>query len=485
MSVILANSMIVAGIILQLIGLELFINKRGPRIQNYLLLILFTCIHYYFIFVYPSLAVRDLNSSVALFFVCFQCCFLLFYRVNSEQRSLTLWVGIVFAGYCVLNLIRISEYFLLSHETNDFFGTGASQAPIFTSFLILFILLTYSLAMMVNKCLLKDIGVQEEKFAKAFHSAPYAITLTRLSDGTMLDINETFTEIMGYTRDDVLGRKTMELNLWQNNDDRDAMFNALNSNGKIHEMDLHVIKKNGESVTGLLSAEIIKINGEECILASIGDITERKKAENRVKDLLAEKEIILKEVHHRIKNNMNTINSLLNIQAETIKEPAAAAALEDAGNRVQSMMVLYDQLYQSANINDVSLKDYLPALVNQIVRNFPNSQSVKVENYIDDFILDVKSVSSIGILINELLTNIMKHAFTGRADGLITVSASLDKEVVTIIVQDNGVGLPESIDFENPTGFGFSLIDMLTEQLKGTMQIERLNGARFILKFHK
>ncbi len=239
-------------------------------------------------------------------------------------------------------------------------------------------------------------------------------------------------------------------------------------------------------VYSTLKFPIHRGEGQPAYLAGFSiDITERKLAEDVIKSLLAEKDLILKEVHHRIKNNMSIIKSLLMLQAKDSKEPAAINTLNDAGNRIQSMMVLYDKLYQSPNFNEMSIKNYLPTLVDLIISNFPNSKAVRIDKNIDDFILDSMRLSTLGIIINELLTNIMKYAFADRADGLITVSALLKDNQVSIIIQDNGVGVPESVNVEKSTGFGLQLVMMLTKQLRGSIQIENVNGVKVTLKFEK
>lgn len=212
-------------------------------------------------------------------------------------------------------------------------------------------------------------------------------------------------------------------------------------------------------------------------------ITERKKSAEKIQNLLTEKEILLKEVHHRIKNNMNTVAGLMYLQLETLKEPSAIAALNDARSRVLSMMVLYDKLYCADNFNKLSLKEYLSPLVDEIINNFPNKGIVKVEKNINDLSLDAKRSSDLGIIINEILTNIMKYAFTGRDNGLITLSAMTIDNHMTITICDNGIGIPESVDIDNSTGFGLQLVHMMTKSLNGTIKIERNNGTKFILEF--
>lgn len=271
-----------------------------------------------------------------------------------------------------------------------------------------------------------------------------------------------------------------------------------NSNASVTEkgipvpLEYRIIRSDGtiRTVWGEAGDLTLDETGKPILLTGIvQDITEYKLAENKIKSLLEEKEFILKEIHHRIKNNMSTIHGLLVLQANTLNDEKAIRALEDSSRRVQSMIVLYDKLYRSADFQNIAMKDYLSDLVDEIVKNFPNSESVKIEKIIEDFTLDAKRIQSLGILINELLTNIMKYAFTGRSNGLIIVKASLkpifteNGKLVSIIIADNGSGIPNSIDFDNSTGFGLMLVAMITKQLKGNIRIERKNGTKIILEF--
>ncbi|MBA4417371.1 MAG: hypothetical protein C0392_05620 [Syntrophus sp. (in: bacteria)] len=213
------------------------------------------------------------------------------------------------------------------------------------------------------------------------------------------------------------------------------------------------------------------------------EVAERKKAEEGIQKLLKEKELLLREVHHRIKNNMNVIMSLLSLQSSILKDPSAIAALEDSRSRVQSMMVLYDKLYRSTDFREISTKDYLTSLIDEIVGNFVNRGSVTIETHIDNSILDAKILSYVGMILNELLTNAIKHAFIGKDNGVIAISFSLEDNHATLIIQDNGIGIPETIDIEISGGFGMQLVGMLTKQLEGIARIERHNGSTFILEF--
>jgi PAS domain S-box-containing protein len=222
---------------------------------------------------------------------------------------------------------------------------------------------------------------------------------------------------------------------------------------------------------------------EQHVLAIIHEVTDQKLSELRIKSLLEEKEILLKEVHHRIKNSMSTVASLLAIQASDLVDPAAVKALEDARSRVKSMMLLYEKLYHSSNFRDVSLASYLPGLVEEILGHFPNRSMVRVQTDIHDFILDAARLQPLGIILTELLTNSMKYAFCGRDSGLVWVSASRTEGQVVLVIQDDGNGIPEPFSFDSSTGFGFQLVQALVLQLNGTIRLEQEQGSRFIVEF--
>ena len=232
------------------------------------------------------------------------------------------------------------------------------------------------------------------------------------------------------------------------------------------------------------AAPVRNTNGE--IISGIvvfQDITKRKLAEEKIITLLNEKKLILKEVHHRIKNNMNTIISMLTLQADAQNNPINKNILSEAASRVESMSVLYDKLYRSENDTSLSLKEYLPALINEITGIFYYKNSVKIETNIDNIILSSKILSPLGIIINELITNSMKYAFEGSSDGIIYVEALQKDNHVSLVFKDNGIGIPESVTFENSYGFGMQLIRILTEQINGSVTIERKEGSKFIIEF--
>jgi two-component sensor histidine kinase len=210
---------------------------------------------------------------------------------------------------------------------------------------------------------------------------------------------------------------------------------------------------------------------------------EKKQAEEALKKQLAEKEILLREVHHRVKNNIATLMSLLNFQADTAESTEVRNGLLEAVARAESMQRLYEKLLISGEYQEVSMKDYLDDLVNSIVGIFLINPNISVETSITDFTLDAKRAGTLGIITNELLTNVLKYAFAGRKKG--TISIKLDKAgpQIHLVIQDDGVGIDEQKLQAKTTGFGLTLVHMLAEELRGTFTLRNDHGTKNIVQF--
>lgn len=199
---------------------------------------------------------------------------------------------------------------------------------------------------------------------------------------------------------------------------------------------------------------------------------------------LEEKDMLLREVHHRIKNNMFTVESLLALKAQSVNNPQTSEALIEAKSRLRSMGVLYDRLYRSGNISDMSVRDYLPPLIEEIASLQTNGSSVQIETEIDDIIMSADSLAALGILLNELLTNSMKHAFPNGKDGTISVACSSPSpQHALLIYRDDGIGLPDSVLAGKSEGLGITLIKILAGQLKGTVEMRRDRGTVITIEF--
>ncbi len=279
MSMVLANTLNVTGALLGFIGLQRFLGEKGSQRHNYLLVAVFIIVHSYLTFVHPDLNLRSMNVSAALLIVCLQCAWFLLVTVPHHTRALTRGTGLIFAGSCLVNSFRIFWLATTPDPRQDYFNSGAVEVLVLLVHQLLLILLTYSLSLMVNKRLLMGIESEEEKFSRAFHFSPNAITLTRLSDGRIFEVNEGFMNITGYSLAEVLAKTTLELGVWRKEDDRRNMVDRLLRGERIRNLEQEFKTRKGEVRTGLLSAQIIVINDEKCILSSIVDITDLKQAD--------------------------------------------------------------------------------------------------------------------------------------------------------------------------------------------------------------
>ncbi len=327
----------------------------------------------------------------------------------------------------------------------------------------------------------------EKKFRKALEFLPIPIALSDNS-GKIIFHNNQFMTTFGYTPDDVPTiEKWLEtaypdpayrnkvIKSWSD----DVKF-AIKNNTSTPVREYFVTGKDGSVKTVLISAYFEK----DVSICLFNDITDRRIAEEKIKTLLAEKDLLLKEAHHRIKNNINSVCCMLKLQTSTLKDQAAISALNDAVGRVKNMLVLYDKLYRTDNMNELSFDEFLTALLKEISINFSNSSKIKIEKQITNFKTDPQRIYNIGVIVNELVTNAMKYAFNGRDNGTITLSTASDDKHIVLQIKDDGTGIPETINFTNTSGFGLHLVEIMVRQLDGVIRIERNGGSIFILEFN-
>lgn len=225
LSIPVANTTFFATGIILLIGLEHFFNKKGSHIHNYILVFLFFLVHTYFAFVKEDLSVRNLNTSVSFLVVFVQCAWLALVRVPEEKRELSMGVGIVSIAIALVTVLRIIYFLFNPPVENDYLNSNPAESLFVLSYEMLFLLLTFILALMFNKRLMNDVKSQEEKFSKAFHYSPNAYVLTRFSDDQILEVNEGFHRISEFTPDEVKGKTVSDLKLWVNKQDQAAVIN--------------------------------------------------------------------------------------------------------------------------------------------------------------------------------------------------------------------------------------------------------------------
>jgi PAS domain S-box-containing protein len=215
------------------------------------------------------------------------------------------------------------------------------------------------------------------------------------------------------------------------------------------------------------------------------DVTERMQAEDQIKANLKEKETLLQEIHHRVKNNMIVISSLLKLQSNSIKDERLKTALMDSQNRVQSMSAIHEVLYQSDNLSSIDMNTYLSKLTEAVAQNYTIGSKVSLLVETENILIGAKQASPIGLIVNELITNSFKYAFPENQEGEIKISLQKMEDQIELEYADNGIGIPEGFDLQKADSLGLKLVKLLTEnQLDGSIDMENKNGTKFTIKFN-
>jgi PAS domain S-box-containing protein len=216
------------------------------------------------------------------------------------------------------------------------------------------------------------------------------------------------------------------------------------------------------------------------------DITDRRKAEEQIRGSLREKEILLKEIHHRVKNNLQMIASLLSLQSEYLGHSKAVDLLEDMKGRVRSIAAIHEMLYGSADLSRIDFARYLNTLAKDLLAFYSAAAGrVRLNIHSEPVFMDITQAVPSGLVVNELLTNSLKHAFPDSRAGSIEVSFTCPAEECTLEISDDGIGLPSKLDPHNSASMGFQLLMLLVQQLKGKLRIDRGSGTRFTIVFAK
>jgi PAS domain S-box-containing protein len=238
-------------------------------------------------------------------------------------------------------------------------------------------------------------------------------------------------------------------------------------------------------VTETRKIPVVKSDNVIQIITVIRDISARKQADEQVRASLREKEVLLREVHHRVKNNLQIVSSLLDLQAESVRDPEALQVLHDSQNRVRSMALVHESLYHSQDLARVDVASYAQALVGYLVGTYASlADDITVNVEADDLALTLDAAIPCGLIVNELVSNALKHAFSPHREGRITVEIRGHANgQVMLAIRDNGVGLPPDWELSSARSLGLQLVDMLTQQLGGTIEIDANDGASFIIRF--
>lgn len=340
--------------------------------------------------------------------------------------------------------------------------------------------------------ILRDITAQEKHLAELRLQGTIAahlsegILLHRTEDAEIVYANPRFEEMFGYSPGELIGKHLSVIHA------PGALSPEQAAEGRARQLrrsgmwsgEIESIKNDGTHFWCHESASTFDHPQFGPVWVSVHtDISERKRLEEERALVLREKDVLLKEIHHRVKNNLQVLSSLFHLQAQRSEDPELRQLLGESQGRVQAIALVHDQLYRSDNLAEIDFGDYLRAVGAGIQATY-GARRIKVEVNARGVLLDIEHAVPCGLLASELVSNALKHAFPGGRAGRVEVSAREDGErTIVLEVADDGVGIPEGVDWGGGRTLGLKLVQALTAQLQGTIALDRSRGTRFTVQF--
>ena len=305
-----------------------------------------------------------------------------------------------------------------------------------------------------------------------------AIVLVSNDQGEIVFANKAIERILGYTPEEVLGNGWWEVTKSPDIEARKTTTIGLISGTRdLHERHLFenpIRTKDGRIVWTQWTNTLTEDN---LLVGLAQDITEKKALEEELLRKNQENELLLKEIHHRVKNNLQIITSLLNLQFRDIQDKAVLEALTKSKNRINSMALIHTKLYQSKDLASVNFGEYMHELMESIANGYGPKNAIEWSVECTDTVFHIDLAISLGLIATELISNSYKHAFVGREKGNITVSLKqLNMDTYQLVVEDDGIGIPQKHVVNEPTTLGLEIIHALTEQINGKLEMHSENG---------
>lgn len=305
------------------------------------------------------------------------------------------------------------------------------------------------------------------------------------TSGTITEFNQAAASGFGYFSTSIIGGMVDVLftSTTRQKEVTKIVFNQGQWSGEIQ------CKRSDDSeFTGYLSASLIKSATGKTIglMGVLRDITKLKVAEKELKESVHQKEILIKEVHHRVKNNLQVIISILNLQTSYVKDPQILSVIQECQDKIKSMAFIHESLYQSADLAYVNFSEYLRNLCTNLKYSYmtPN-RNIKLDFDIEEISLSLDASIPCGLIVNELVSNCFKYAFSDKTDGNIKISFEKDGDSKILVVHDSGKGLPIDLDFRNTDSLGLQLVVTLVDQIDGDIKYEFSDGSKFIINFKR
>jgi PAS domain S-box-containing protein len=340
--------------------------------------------------------------------------------------------------------------------------------------------------------IIRDVTTQraaEARFRALLESAPDGIVVVDAS-GTIVIVNSQTERLFGYTRQELIGQPIELLVPARYHETHKGDRQGYVSDPKLRPMgagrSLTGLTKDGHEFPVEISLSPLVTDQGRLVMSIVRDITERRRAEEIIQASLREKEALLKEIHHRVKNNLQVTSSLLRLQASSIAHPRAREVFEETQNRIQSIALVHEKLYQSTNLAQIDLAGYIRSLGELLFQSSAiNPSNISLDVFGRDTFLSIDTAVPCGLIVNELLSNALKHAFPNDRHGQIRVDLDEDQDQrVTISVRDDGIGLPAGFNSADTKTLGLQLVQALVQQIDGQFAIETTSaGVCFVISF--
>ena len=334
----------------------------------------------------------------------------------------------------------------------------------------------------------KSLGMSEERTRQIIATALDAI-ITMDDHGKITGWNPQAVSTFGWSEEEAIGMKLSETIIPPAQQAaHEHGFRRFLQSGKSkilnQRLELTAVRRNGQELPVELTISPVIIKGERHFSAFVRDITLRQEAEANIRQSLAEKEMLLREIHHRVKNNLQIISGLLYFQAKKVSEPASIIIFNEARERLRSMIMVHDKLYMSRNQAEVDFADYVRSLVDELSQSLTEGHdAIRFTVETVPLRLLIGTALPAGMILVELITNILKYAYPQGTAGIAHIKFTADDGLVTLVVADEGTGLPEDFKPETANSFGWNLITSLVDQLDGTCKIARKHGTRVTVSF--
>lgn len=304
---------------------------------------------------------------------------------------------------------------------------------------------------------------------------------------TMEYVSHGCNDLTGYAPEDLIDNSRLSYNQLIHPDDRDNVRNeiqmALAADAPF-KIIYRIITQGGEEKWVWEQGRKVRADKDyEVLEGFIADISERKLSEQRLETSLHEKEVLLKEIHHRVKNNLQVVSSMLSLQSMHVGNQDTSILFHESRDRIKSMALIHEKLYQSTDLARINFSEYVYNLTTYLSRSYCIQQPIRMEVESPEVSLGIDLAIPCGLIINELVSNSLKYAFPGGRGGVIRVSIRREGQAYILLVSDNGVGIPDQVDYRNTSSLGLQLVNTLVDQLEGSIQLNKAEGTSFTIKF--